>query len=228
MTKFLKAAIISLSLVTLSATAYAADDEAAADESAVTDETAATDEAPAADAAPADEQKPAAETEKFFPRFRFGVSGMGGPILGDIRGGAGGLDLRAGVQINELIGAYIQPMVALGAGASSSDTSASLSGLAVAGLAAMAEFDFINMLFVAVGPEILAGGIAEASVSETSGSGSASKGPYFGIAARAGVAIGKTRPHRRSKFSIALDMHVIFAPNAVAVLPMIAFGFDMF
>ena len=52
-------------------------------------------------------------------RFRWGITAMGGPIVGSLSGVAGGLDLRLGVQLSSLFGLYAQPVAFFGAGSSS-------------------------------------------------------------------------------------------------------------
>jgi hypothetical protein len=46
------------------------------------------------------------------PRFRFGIAGGAGPMLGDNWGTVyGGLDMRFGAQVSDLLGIYLQPQL---------------------------------------------------------------------------------------------------------------------
>lgn len=81
-------------------------------------------------------------------RFRFGVSGGGGLLLWD--GPAlkyGGVDLRLGLQINELIGIYVQPQLGFYAGEFGGVTG--VGGLL--GGSILADFTFADRLFAAAG-----------------------------------------------------------------------------
>jgi len=218
-------ALLGLALV-FSVPAMAEDE--GADAAAEADGTA--DAAPAATAAgPADEVKPADAKSEYLPRFRVGVWAFGGPVLGGIRGGAGGVNIRLGAQITDMIGVYAQPIAGFGAGVNVDDDSASAGALLFAGTDVMVEFDFLDMIFVGIGPGIMAGRAAGASVTSTSTSAAAYKGPTFDIAARAGLAFGSKTDERRSCFSFGLEFHVMFfGGELVTVSPMIGLGWDRF
>ena len=70
--------------------------------------------------------------------------------------------------------------------------------------------------------------MASTSVSTTSASASASTGPYFSVAARAGLAFGSMRPQRRKAFTIGLDFRTIFNPGDPVIVPCLALGYDSF
>jgi hypothetical protein len=161
-------------------------------------------------------------------RFRWGISGAGGPMVGAYSGGAGGIDARFGMQLSNMFGVYAQPILMVGAGASADANGASATGLALYGASLVADATFLNMFYVAGGPELLAGGVGTAAASSGGvASASASTGPFFSLAARAGLALGSYRPERRSAFTLGIDMHVIFAGGA-AVLPMLALGYEAY
>lgn len=165
-------------------------------------------------------------------RFRFGVSAMGGPMMGAYKGGAGGLDLRLGYQINNLFGLYAQPVGLVGAGASVEANGASASALALAGAGLLFEVTPINLFYFALGPEYLTGAVGSASASASSTSAEAeaqaATGPFLSIAGRAGFALGSAKPNRRNAFTIGLDARVVLAPGGPAILPLIALGFDAY
>lgn len=81
-------------------------------------------------------------------RFRGGISlGGGGEFVSGFTAGLGALDGRLGVQINKLVGVYVQPHVSFGSG-----TVGSVSGpTGSAAAAVMADFTFINRIFVGAG-----------------------------------------------------------------------------
>lgn len=161
-------------------------------------------------------------------RFRWGIAANGGPMLGAYSGGAGGIGARFGMQMNQLLGVYAQPMFLLGAGVSSDASGASATGLALYGVGAIVDATLIDLFYVAGGPELLLGGVGTAAAT-TGGASSASAatGPFFSVAGRAGLALGSARPNRRKAFTLGLDMHIVFAGGA-AVLPMVALGYEAF
>jgi hypothetical protein len=161
-------------------------------------------------------------------RFRWGISGAGGPLMGGYSGGAGGITTRFGYQVDSLLGFYGEPLLLVGAGASADVEGASAAGIALYGLGAMADITLGDFFYLAAGPELLLGAIGEV---EASGAGTASAeaatGPFFSLATRAGFALGSVRPNRRNAFTIGLDMHVVFA-SEVAIMPLIALGYEAF
>jgi hypothetical protein len=162
-------------------------------------------------------------------RFRWGLSAAGGPILGGYSGGAGGIDARFGAQFNPTFALYAQPIVLLGAGASVSARGASATGFALYGVSGLADVTLGNLFYLAAGPELLIGGVgtAAASTSGNTSTDTSPTGPLFSVAGRAGFAFGSQRPDRRKAFTVGLDLHVIFAGD-VAVMPLIAFGYESF
>lgn len=181
-------------------------------------------EAAPADAAPPAEAAPSDEVVGEYPRFRWGISFMGGPLVGGVHGGAGGTDLRFGAQISDLLGIYLQPVALIGGGVNTSVANAGGEVLAVAGAGVLADFTFINLFYGAIGPEIVYGGIGSAG---TAGA-SATAGTFFSLATRLGIALGSTTPEHKKRFTLGLDMHIVFVPGNVTVMPMIALGYDKF
>lgn len=194
------------------------DDGAAADGKAT--ESDAKDE----NAEPGDDADEAAGSG----RFRFGVSGMGGPMLGAFSGGAGGVDLRFGWQLNNSYGIYAQPLFAVAAGAAADNSTASASAAVLAGTGALFEWNPINLVYLAGGVEILSGAFGSASVDANGGSAKAATGPFFSIPLRAGLALGSNQPNRRKAFTIGLDGHIIITGEGPVILPLIALGYDAF
>ena len=179
---------------------------------------------------PREEEIPAfAEPAEAGARFRWGISALGGPMLGGVDGGVGGIDARFGAQINKDFGIYGQPLFLVGVGASISrdGSSANASGLALVGVGALADATFGDLFYLAGGPALLYGGIAEGTSNVDGNTSSGQGGGFFAIATRAGFAFGSMRPERRRAFTVGLDMHVIFAYDVV-VTPLLALGYESF
>lgn len=99
----------------------------------------ATSPAPRADAAPRPDGV----------RFRWGIQAAGGgEFVSNFAFGMGGLEGQIGVQVSELLGIYVQPYLAFGAGSIGSGV-VGLTGTAGASL--LVDFTFLDRLFVAVG-----------------------------------------------------------------------------
>lgn len=163
-------------------------------------------------------------------RFRWGISGFGGKYFAaGSSGGAGGIDARFGAQFGSQYGVYGSPVLLAGAGASysSNGTTATASAVALYGISAMFDYTLDDLLFLAAGPEILAGGGGAAAVKSDSSSATAEAGTYLGVRARAGIALGSIKPARRKCFTLAIDLHTVFMTKTF-VAPMLSIGFDSF
>lgn len=189
--------------------------------------TAAAPAAPALGQTPTPAEKPAEQPEEA-ARFRWGISGYGGPLMGGLSGGSGGIDARFGAQITNMLGVYAQPVLLVGAGADASANGASASAVALYGSAVLGEVTLADLVYIGVGPELLFGGMGSASVSTTTSKASGSTGPYLSVAARAGFAFGSMRPNRRKAFTIGLDMRTVFNPGDPVIVPCLALGYDAF
>ncbi len=152
----------------LTGVAQAEDEEAAMAPEAEPMEEPQTEASPAVEeSAPAEEakdaeEKPSGKSSKEGAdgvRFRFGVQAGAGPMMGKIKDfdqkynfTYGGVDLRFGAQINDMIGVYVQPQMGIYAG--KKDPAAigpqfNAGGLVGASLGA--DFTFIDRLFVGAG-----------------------------------------------------------------------------
>jgi hypothetical protein len=181
----------------------------------------------AAGATPQPAEAPAKADEEA-TRFRWGISGYGGPLAGGLSGGAGGIDARFGAQITKMFGIYGQPVLLVGAGANASVNGASASAIGLYGVGALGEVSLADLFYIAVGPEVLLGGMASSSVTTTGAAAAASTGPYLSVTARAGLALGSMKPQRRKAFTIGLDLRTIFNPGDPVVVPCLALGYDAF
>lgn len=189
-----------------------------------------TNQPPAANQPPPVVAAPPVEKD-YFPRFRWGIWAIGGPYFyAGSGGGVGGVNVRLGVQINEMFGVYGQPIGILGGGASvSAGGAASASAVVVGGFSGMADLTLGNLFFIAAGPELLAGaaGAARAASGMTKAQGA--EGVFFSIAGRMGLALGNTHdPKQRRAFTFGLDFHLILTPTDPVIAPMIGLGYDQF
>lgn len=172
---------------------------------------------------------PGAPIEEPGARFRWGISALGGPMLGGLSGAAGGFDVRLGAQINNMIGAYAQPVFIVGLGGSSSAHGVSASAFAAYGLGALADFTFGDLFFVGVGPELLFGEFATATVTSAAGASAAAGNiAFFSVVSRIGLALGSMKPERRKAFTIGLSPRVILTSSSPVILATVALGYDSF
>jgi len=89
-------------------------------------------------------------------RFRGAIALAGGGEFGSgggvsYGGGLGGLEGRLGVQINNLIGIYVQPSLAFGPLTETQGASSVTGATGTAGATALVDFTFVNRFFVAAG-----------------------------------------------------------------------------
>jgi len=178
-------------------------------------------------------------------RFRWGISGLGGPYMGAYKGGAGGLDLRFGWQLNDNIGIVAQPHLALGFGAQSDENSASISATALSGVGGLADYTVADFFYAGAGLGVSTGGFASGSISSSSGSAQVADGPFFDVPFRIGIALGSKKPSRRNAFTIGINGHLLFVSSdvstaqsdgtvtnekklGVVALPLISLGYESF
>lgn len=134
------------------APAAAASASASVSVGASTEAAVPAETSPATPAAAATPAAPAAPPPPVRPpdgvRFRGGISvGGGGEFVSGFTAGLGGLDGRLGVQINKLVGVYLQPHFSAGAGSIGNVSGAT--GTAAATV--LADFTFIDRIFVGAG-----------------------------------------------------------------------------
>ncbi len=157
-----------------------------------------------------------------FPRFRWGVSGEGGPYYrttGD-SGGLGGLSGHLGVQFTPYFSMYAQATTLIGGGVAifsdATTTTISTSVVATAMFAPVAEVD-VDYLYVSLAPELVFAATAGPM---------ATSGTFFGLDARVGLWAPKPSGlrSRRQGVTFGIDLHTVFTPNAVMLVPLIAIG----
>lgn len=172
------------------------------------------------------------DPREYFPRFRWGIWAIGGPYFyGGAGGGAGGINVRLGVAINELFSVYGQATGLLGGGGgvSLATGTTSASALVAANVAAMADLTLGNLFFIAAGPELVSGVVGSTRIDPKTSKEQGAAGAFFGITARTGLALGNTHdPRQRRAFTFGLHMEIILTPFDPIIAPMIGLGYDQF
>lgn len=173
-------------------------------------------DAAAAAAAPAAAPPAAAVATQSGARFRGGISlATGIEKVSVVSGEMYGLDGRLGVQLNDLLGIYVQPHLSFGS------LSGQAGGLGITGttgtfsIAAMGEATFIDRLFAGAG---LGYGVLNNP-----------SGPMF--QARAGGYLLETRAEdgiRRKGLMAGVDLRTIFVNGATGVLVLASIGYEKF
>lgn len=151
------------------------------------------------------------------PHLRWAAHVGGGPwILPGSTGGFGGVGLQLGVQINELVGVYYSGFAGVGGGASVDENSASASAGGIVQNAVMADVTLLDIFQVGAGPSLDYLGMALANGnSNGTASASAAAGVYFGLNARAGLALGGSGPGARGRFMVGLEVHPTFVGSGL-------------
>lgn len=145
-------------------------------------------------------------------RFRGGVSGGGGALIGaGLTLGMGGFDGRMGVQINDLIGVYAQPQLSIYGG-----SAGFLSGVGgIAGGTAVVDFTFIDQIFVGAGAGYAVLNNPHGPVVHIRAGGY----PLFGYG-EDGI--------RRKGLMLGADLRLHIVSGEVFVAPMASIGYEAF
>ena len=175
--------------------------------------------APAA-AAPSGPAQPTDEELANQTRFRFAIHLAGGPwFVPDRTGGAGGLGLQLGAQINDMIGVYYSGTYAIGVAGSSSTTNAGASAGVFVYNAVMLDLTFERMFQIGVGPSIDSLAFGSVDVGTAGNKSTALAGSYLGVQGRLGLVFGGKKPGKSGRFMLGLEIHPTFAD----VVPISAF-----
>ncbi len=147
-------------------------------------------------------------------RFRGGVSAAGGALaVAGFSVGLGGVDGRLGVQINDYVGIFATPHLALGGG-THNDVSV-FTGVAAAGL--VAEGTLFDRAFLGLGGG--AGYIGSLP----------SAYPHLHVRAGGYPVVGDEESGgRRTGLSVGLDLRVHFVLDSMVVQPMGTIGYEAF
>ena len=167
--------------------------------------------------------------ERDHARFRWGWWLEGGPYFsGGSPGGIGGATVRMGAQITNMFGVTAQAVALIGGGGEISSTSTAVNVIAVGGVGVLGELTLGNIFFVGLGPELLGGSAGSTSAGTSGAAVSEYAGVMFGLTGRLGLALGSVHPGRRKGFSFGIDLHTLFTPGSVVVVPMFGLGMEAF
>ena len=156
---------------------------------------------------------------------RWGASLGAGPVLGGGVGAAGEVQARIGGQLSREIALYAQPTLVAGGRASGTQSAMSGTALAFLGVGLLGEYMFSNQLYIAFGPSLFVGGLADTDfiMHDESASGRARVGTYVGATARGGLVLAETSDFA---LTLGLDLQAIFSPDGAIVTPMLGIGVD--
>jgi hypothetical protein len=149
-------------------------------------------------------------------RFRRGIS-LGGGIekVSVVSGGMYGIDGRLGMQVNDLLGFYLQPHLSLGSLSGEAGGTGVRGGTGTFSIAAIGEATFMDRLFAGAG---LGYGVLNNP-----------SGPMF--QARAGGYLLTTRGEdgiRRKGLMAGVDLRTIFVSGATGVLVIASIGYEKY
>jgi len=150
------------------------------------------------------------------PRFRGGISlGGGMEKVSVVSGGMYGLDGRLGLQLNDLLGFYLQPHLSFGSLSGDAGGTGIRGGTGTFSLAALGEATFMDRLFAGAG---LGYGVLNNP-----------SGPMF--QARAGGYLLTTRGEdgvRRKGLMAGVDLRTIFVTGATGLLVIASIGYEKY
>jgi hypothetical protein len=209
--KLVNRGLVVATAMMLSTSAFAQDE---VDESVVnqTENVGGSTEPPPPETQPAPqpmEQQPMAHAGG--PRFRFGFSGGGGLLLSDLPTFTyGGIDIRTGLQINDLFAVYLQPQLGFYGGGVGAFTG--FGGLV--GASVLGEVTLIDRIFAGAG-------VGYGILNSPSG---------FEVHLRAGgyPLMSKREDGRRKGLMLGVDFRVHFLDGATFIAPTFCLGYESF
>lgn len=155
-------------------------------------------------------------------RLRFGASGVGGGFVGTMSGGAGGLALRVGAQLDDVFAIYVQAHALVG-GFAPHPSDEAVAGFVFHEL--MLDFTIADVLQLGGGPSIdlVWGCTRENRVGTCS-----DIGPYFGGDFRAAVVLGQYGPERRGGLVLSVDVHPTWMSSDLATMLLLGIGGEIY
>lgn len=164
---------------------------------------------------------PAAAQRYDRPRVRFGVSGVGGGFVGSAHGALGGVAVRVGLQINDIVAVYVQGQGLIGQFLPGPGDD--LAGFAFHSL--MVDFTIADVFQVGAGPALdFVWGCDGRYHASCAGSG-----PYFGGDLRLAFLAGSPGPGRRQGLVFSFDAHPTWFGGQDAAITLLAgIGFELY
>ena len=150
---------------------------------------------------------------------------LGGPWFVPSRtGGGGGAGLQLGVQINDMVGVYYSGTAAIGVAGSNGATGSGASAGAFVYNSVMGDVTLANILQLGAGPSLDTLAFGSSDVSTSGSSATALAGSYFGIQTRVGIAVGGSKPGKKGRFMLGLEVHPTFASGVVPISAFLTLG----
>jgi hypothetical protein len=156
------------------------------------------------------------------PRLRFGVSGEGGGFFGATHGGIGGLALRIGVQLNDIVGVYLQGHGLVGEYVPDPRPT-SLVGVAFHEM--MVDVTLLDMIQLGAGPSLDVVWGCEAS---NYGNYCGRSGAFFGGDFRAAIIAFARGPERRHGLVFSVDAHPTWLGNELMTTMLFGIGGEIY
>lgn len=152
------------------------------------------------------------------PRIRFGLSGLGGGLVGVIHGAVGGISPSVGLQVNDSFAVYVHGQFLLGQFLP--EPTEGLVGFAFSAI--MFELTASGFVQFGLGPSLdFVFGCDEVLQRECAGSG-----PRFGGDARLAFLVGGREEDRPSSLALSLDVHPTWLGGDAAIAVLAGIGYE--
>lgn len=158
-------------------------------------------------------------------RFRIAFHLLGGPwLVPDRTGGAGGIGIQVGAQLNDLVGIYYSGTGAVGVAGSNDAAGVGSSAGAWVYNSVMADVTLARILQIGAGPSLdtLAFGSADVKAAGAA-KAVALGGTFIGVQTRVGIALGNKKAGKEGHFMVGLEVHPTFA-EVVPISALITIG----
>jgi hypothetical protein len=156
------------------------------------------------------------------PRLRLGISGVGGGFFGATHGGEGGLAVRAGVQVDDVVGLYVQGQGLLGQYVPDPRPT-SLVGFAFH--EAMIDFTLLDTLQLGAGPSV---DVIWGCDAGNSGTYCGRSGVFFGSDFRVAILTHHGNADHRGGIVFSLDAHPTWAGDELLGTLLLGIGGEMY
>jgi hypothetical protein len=164
----------------------------------------------------------ARETHWGHPRLRLGFSGVGGGFVGAFQGAGGGLAVRVGVQLNDVVGIYLQ-----GHGLITEflpdPRPTSIIGFAFHEL--MLDITLLEIFQFGAGPSI---DFIWGCTNDNGGAMCGRGGAFFGGDFRIAFAFGGHGPGRREGIVFSIDAHPTWVDHDFATMMLFGIGGELY